>query len=98
MSYPDRLLEILREREHLLARCDAQRVELATIARQSAGAIKIVDRVVGVIRCFRSHPMLLGVAVAALVVIQRRSLWRWVRRGFVLWRTYRVFGNSKHRV
>ena len=96
MSYHDRLLEIMREREHLLAQCNAQRVELAAIARQSAGAIKVADHVIGAIRFFRGHPLLLGVAVALLVVIQRRGLWQWVRRGFVLWRTYRAFGGSKH--
>lgn len=96
--YHGRMLEIMRQREQLLAQCDVQRAELVTITRQSEGAIKVVDRVVGAVNYFRSHPVALGVAVALLVVMQRRGLWGWARRGFILWRAYRAFGKSRFTV
>ena len=88
------MLELMHRREHLLVQCDVQRTDLAVIARRSAGAIKVVDQAIGVVNFFRTHPMLLAVAVAALAVIQRRGLWGWARRGFLLWRAYRVFRGS----
>ena len=80
----------MRERERLLTQCDTQRTELAAIARQSEGALHLVDRVVAVVNYLRRNPMMVGVAVAALAIVQRRSLWGLVRRAFVLWRTYRA--------
>ena len=82
-------------REHLLMRCEMQRMDLTNIARQSQGTIRVIDRAIGVVNYFRSHPLMLGVAVASLAVIQRRNLWGWVRRAFLLWRAYRVFRNSR---
>ena len=88
------MLEILRQREHLLIRCDMQRRDLAMFAQQSAGAFKAVDRVLGVVNFFRKYPMMLAVTAAGLAVIQRRSLWGWVRRGFLIWRGYRALRSS----
>ena len=90
MSYHQQLIDIMRKRERLLARCDTQRAELAALARPWEGPFRIADRAVAGINYLRDHPVVLGVAVALLVVIQRRSLWAWVRRGFALWRAYRA--------
>jgi hypothetical protein len=89
------LIDIMRRRERLLARCAAQRTELTTIARQWEGPLQVADRALAGINYLRSHPVILGVLAALLVVIQRRGLWGWVRRGFVLWRAYRALGNAK---
>ena len=95
MKYYDPMLEIVRKRERLLARCDAQRSELTAQVRQWEGPLKVADRAVAGIKYLRNHPLVLGAAVAVLAVIQRRRWWRWVQRGFVLWRAYRAFRNSK---
>lgn len=95
MSYHGRMLEIMRQRGQLLAQCGVQRAELATITRRSEGAIKVVDRVLGAVNYLRSHPVVIGVVVALLVVFQRRALWGWARRGFVLWRAYRAIAKSR---
>lgn len=87
----------MRQRERLLTQCEMQRMDLAIIARQSEGTIKVIDRVIGVVNYFRGHPMMLGVVVASLAVIQRRSWWGWVRRAFLLWRAYRAFRTSRLR-
>jgi hypothetical protein len=84
----------MREREELLARCDAQRAEIAALALQWEGPLRIADRVVAGVNYLRHHPVIVGVLVAALAIVQRRNWWSWVKRGFVLWRAYRAFRNS----
>ena len=95
MTDHDPLLEIMRRRERLLARCDAQRVELTALARRWEGPLKVADRAVAGLNYLRNHPLVLGAAVALLAVIQRRGLWGWARRGFMLWRAYRTLSKSK---
>lgn len=89
------MIDIMRKRERLLARCAAQRAELTAIARQWQGPLEIADRALAAVNYLRSHPVILGVLAALVVVIQRRGLWGWVRRGFVLWRAWRALGNAK---
>lgn len=95
MSYQNRMFEIMRERERLLARCDAQRSEIAALVPQWEGTLRIADRVVAGVSYLRHHPAVLGILVAALAIVQRRGWWRWVQRGFMLWRGYRAFRNSR---
>ena len=95
MSYHDQMIDVMRERERLLARCDAQRTELTIITRQWEGPLQVADRALAGINYLRSHPVIVGILAALLVVIQRRGLWGWVRRGFMLWRAYRALGKAK---
>ncbi len=95
MKYHDPMIEIVRKRERLLARCDAQRSELTVLVRQWEGPLKVADRAVAGINYLCTHPLILGAAVAVLAVIQRHRWWSWAQRGFVLWRAYRAFRNSK---
>lgn len=95
MGYHAEMIETMRERERLLARCGAQRAELTALVRRYDGPLKVADRAVAVVKYLRAHPLVLGAATALLVVIQRRGWWGWLRRGFVLWRAYRAFGSSR---
>ena len=95
MSYHQQTIEIMRERERLLARCDAQRTEIAALVRQWEGPLKVADSAVAGIRYLRQHPVVLGILVATLVIIRRRGWWRWAQRGYMLWRAFRAFGSSK---
>ncbi len=94
MSYHGRIIDIMRERERLLARCGAQRAEIAALARQWEGPLTVADHAVAGINYLRRHPVVLGVLVALLTVVQRRGLWVWTRRGFELWRAYRALRDS----
>ena len=98
MSYHGRMIEVMRQRERLLARCNAQRGEIAALARQLEGPLAIVDRVIASINYLRQHPVVLGVLVALLAIVQRRGWWGWAQRGFVLWRAYRAFRNSRFKL
>ena len=95
MSFDDRMSEVMRERGRLLARCDAQRAEIAALVPQWEGPLRFADRVVAGVNYLRHHPVILGVLVAALTIVQRRGWWGWAQRGFVLWRAYRAFRNSR---
>ena len=92
------MIEIMRQRERLLARCDAQRAELTALAQRWEGPLKVADRAVAGINYLRNHPVVLGILVAVIAVVQRRGLWGWVQRGFVLWRGYRALGNSRFKL
>jgi YqjK-like protein len=98
VSYGDQISEVMRERERLLARCDAQRAEIAVMVPQFEGPLRIADRVIAGINYLRHHPVILGVLVAALTIVQRRHWWSWAKRGFVLWRAYRTFLNSRSKL
>ncbi len=98
MSFDDRMSEVMRERKQLLARCDAQRAEIAALALQWEGPLRVADRVVAGVNYLRRHPVILGALVAALAIVQRRGWWGWVQRGFVLWRAYRAFRDSRSKL
>jgi hypothetical protein len=90
----DSTIDILLKRERLLARCAAQRDDLALLVRQLDGPIKVADRGIAAVRYLRVRPLLLGAVVALIAVIQRRGLWKWAKCGLVAWRAYRAFGKS----
>ena len=95
VRHDDPTIAIMVERERLLVRCAAQRDDLAMLAQQFDGPLQFADRVVAAVDYLRRHPLVLGGAVALLALVQRRNLWSWVRRGFVVWRTFRFLDNSR---
>lgn len=95
MSFRGEMADVMHQRERLLARCNAQRGEIAALARQWKDPLAIADRAIAGINYLRQHPVVLGVLVALLAIVQRRGWWGWAQRGFVLWRGYRAFRNSR---
>lgn len=87
-------MDILKEREKLIAKCEAQRGDLARLTRQLDGVFKVADRGISGVRYLRKHPVACGAVVALFAVVQRRGLWKWAQRGLVAWRAYRAFGKS----
>ena len=94
MNRGDTLIDIMVKRERLLARCDAQRDDLAVLAQQLQDPLQVADRVVGGVQYLRRHPLVVGVAVVLAAVIERRHLWKWGQRGFFVWRTYGLLKKS----
>jgi hypothetical protein len=82
--------DVAYKREQLLARCDAQREDLAALIEQFAGPLKIADGAIAGVRYFRSHPLALGAVTALLAAARGRGLWKWVKRGLLAWRAYRA--------
>jgi len=94
VNYHREMIEVMRRRERLLARCNVQRGEIAALARQFEAPLAIADRVIAGIKYLHEHPVVLGVLVALLAIFKRRGWWGWAQRGFVLWRAYRAFRDS----
>jgi hypothetical protein len=87
-------MNILQKREKLLARCAAQRDDLAQLTLRLDGVFKVADRGISGVRYLRAHPVALGAVVALFAVVRRRGLWKWTQRGLIAWRAYRAFGKS----
>src|SRR5690349_5517344 len=91
MSGDDRMIVILRERERLIAQCDFQREELATLAQGFQRTASIADRIIRVVKYLRAHPLIAAGGIALIAVLRRRVLWRWSKVGFLIWRAYRNY-------
>ena len=94
MKHGDPIIDLMLKRERLLALCDAQRDALATLTQPLEGPLQVADRALAGARYLRDRPLVLAAAVAGLAVVQRRGLWKWAKRGFVVWRAYRALGRS----
>lgn len=94
MTNHEQMIKLMRERERLLAHCDTQRAELTAAAQHWERPIRIIDSVLACIRYLRRNPLVLAAGLAGLAVVQRRGMWRWVQRGYVLWRSYRALRNA----
>lgn len=73
----------------LIERIEAQRGQLAAVGAQLERPFALADKLVEAGHYVKTHPWIAGVAVAATVVLGRRNLFRWVGRGFTLWRGWR---------
>ena len=85
--------KLVRRRELLLARCDAQRAQLALELAAWEVPLKLADGALSGVQFLRRHPLVLGV-LALLVATKRRGLWGWAQRGLTLWRTYCAWRGS----
>jgi hypothetical protein len=86
--------DVAYKREQLLARCAAQRDDLAMLAGQLSGPLKIADGAIAGVRYLRSHPLALGAVTALLAASRGRGVWTWARRGLLAWRAYRALRNK----
>ena len=94
MKHHEQMTEVMRRRERLLANCDAQRDALGLAVDGLGTPISVADRVLDAARFLRRHPVALAAIVAVTVAVERRALWSWARRAFIVWRTYRAFRQS----
>lgn len=90
--YTERLIELARRKERLIARCDQQRTMVAGALHAWQKPLALLDRTASVINEVRSHPLFVGVGVAVLVVLARRRLLRWAGHGLIVWRAWRTAG------
>lgn len=87
------LNELHVQRGRLLERIALQRAVLADDVYPLAATLDTADRAVAgaraVIAYLKARPVLVGVAVAALVVLRGRRVVKLARRGFFLWKAWR---------
>lgn len=84
-----RLVELIRRRERLLMRADAQRAALTEVALRWSTPFSLFDRGMAAVRGIKSHPVLVLAAVAGLALLRPRSAMKWAGRSWVLWRFWR---------
>ncbi len=77
-------------KERLLQRIEAQRGQLAACVEPLEKPFALADKLVQAGHVVRQQPWIAGVAIFVLVVLRRRHVWRWVGRGWALWRGWRT--------
>lgn len=82
------------QRGRLIERIAAQRAALIRDAQPVAHTLHKADIVVARVQAATSyvkrHPGIALLAMGGLFVFKGDRLWRWARRGFVAWRTWRA--------
>lgn len=90
----DGRIDIALRRGRLLERIAAQRAALAGQLQPVSAALHATDRAVagvqGATAYLKAHPRGVAAALALLVVLKPRRVWRWAKRGFVVWRAWRA--------
>ena len=94
----DRLIEIARRKERLIARAEAQRAAIGETIRLLRRPIGVVDRGLEVVRFLQAHPMLVASAVAILAVFRRRSVVSLAGSLLTAWRLWRLVSAWSARV
>jgi hypothetical protein len=74
----------------LQERIAQQRDQLAVCVEPFEKPLALVDKVLHAGRVIQQQPWIAGVAVFGLVVLRRRHFWRWIGRGWTLWRSWRI--------
>ncbi len=85
-----RLLALIRRRERLLARAEAQRAEIAASLRQWRVPLLAADRGLDAVRLLKAHPALLAPPLAVLLVLRPRRFANWSAKAWVVWRFWRT--------
>jgi len=92
------LIKVLQERERLLAQVGQQRAAIASSVAGLATPIALVDRIAGIGRYLRTHPVVVGGLVAAVVAMRTRSVLGVLTKGVGLWRILRQVRSLAHRL
>lgn len=82
-------IELAVRRGALAERIAAQRAALG----QHAGGLETLcaggDTLLRGVDWLKHHPATVGAAIFAVVIVRPRRVWRWTRRGILLWRGWR---------
>lgn len=91
------LVELEGERGRLLERIAGQRSQLSTQFVPVAHLLQLGERVAQTVQAGRDfvhrHPWAVGTFGALMVLRRPRSIGRWVKRGLLVWRTWRTARN-----
>lgn len=89
-----RLIDIGIRRGRLIERIARQRALLGEQLQPVRGVLDATDRGIARVRTgvdyLRQRPELVVAAIALLIILKPRRVWRWAKRGFVAWRTWRA--------
>ena len=93
-----RLNDLHLRRGRLLERIANQRATLAKDAQPVRSALYTADRLLAIV-CVgvdqvKRHPGLAALAVAVFFIARPRRIWRWSKRAFFAWQTWRTVRNK----
>jgi hypothetical protein len=83
------LLELALKKQRLQFQSDLLRERWCGHVRGVAPAFGVVDGVRAGAQWLRRHPEVTVGAAVALVVARPRTVWRWLKRGVVVWQFWR---------
>jgi hypothetical protein len=88
-----KLIDIGIRRGRLIERIANQRAALGRDIQPICGALHTTDQAIARVRTatrfLKKHPGLVLAAVALFVALKPGRVWRWAKRGFLVWRTWR---------
>ena len=88
------LIEIGIRRGRLIERIATQRESLGQRVQPVRRSLKLADRVLALVRSgssyLKNHPGTVAAVITVWVALKPRRAWRWGRRAFVAWRTWRT--------
>lgn len=84
-----RLVAIEAKRARLLERAARERADVAQTLQSWAQPLGFIERCLGVVRYVISRPPLVAGAAIVLALLRPRSAFKWARRAFGLWQSYR---------
>ena len=90
----EKALVLAMRHGELKARIAAQRQDLTRHTAPLESALARGDDVLQGVNWLRHHPVAIGIAIAAAVIVRPRAAWRWSKRGFFLWRGWQAVRNK----
>lgn len=88
------LNDLYVRRGRLLERIATQRVDLSREAQPVRAVLGTADHLLGYARVAANyvlqHPGIAALALAALFITKPRRVWRWTKRAFFAWQTWRT--------
>ena len=88
MIYTERLTEIARRKESLVAKSGRERAALASEFGVWQKPIAVIEQGLAAARFLKSHPLLVAAAVVVVAALGRRKLPRWAGRALMVWRAW----------
>lgn len=90
------LVSLAERKARLRERIASERAQLAASSAAFEKPLALADQVVDIGRYVKAEPWVAGAAVLAVMVVLRRRLFRWVGRGYTLWRGWRFVQRWLH--
>jgi hypothetical protein len=88
--YTERLTEIARRKESLVAKSGRERAALVSEFGVWQKPVDVIEQGLAAARFLKSHPLLVVAAMVVVAALGRRKLLRWAGQGLVAWRAWRT--------